>query len=109
MLFQTLFLLACLALLGALCIWGLTVHRLTLRIERRMPAVFEELRLRSRKGGRRLAVTSEIQKAMGGGGVPLPDAVLNDPVCAPLIAAEGRLRLAMLIAGGVAAMAFMGL
>ena len=103
-----LFLIACLALLGALGVWGVTVRRLVRRIETGHPAAFEELRARSRKGGRRLAVTSEIQLSLGGG-QPLPDPVLQDPACTPLIRAEGRLRLVMLVASVAAFAAFLAL
>ena len=105
---ETLFLLACLALLGALFVWGFTVRRLARRIETAHPDAFEELRGRSRKGGRRLAVTSEIQLSLGGGR-PLPDPVLQDPACTPLIRAEGRLRLVMLVASVAAFAAFLAL
>lgn len=105
--FQTVFLLACLVLLGALFVWGITVRRLARRIEDRWPAIFEELRERSRKGGRRLAVTSEIQKALGGGGVPLPEPVLREPGCAAMIRTEGRLRIVMLAASLAAFASFL--
>ncbi|MGG7565767.1 hypothetical protein ACQ5SO_06335 [Rhodovulum sp. DZ06] len=107
-LIQAVFLGACLVLLGALLVWGILVRRLASAIETRHPEEHEILRQRSRKGGRRLAVTSELQKSLAGG-LPLPDAILADPVCAPMIAREGRLRLVMLFSAGAAAAAFMAL
>ena len=103
---QTLFLIACLALLGFLGVWGIMVRRLVRRIETAHPQDFEILRARSRKGGRRLAVTSSVQQALTGGGETLPEAIRADPVCARMMVQEGRLRLMMLGAGLAAGVLF---
>lgn len=108
MIVQTLFVLACLVLLLAVLAWGFVVRRLVRRIEAAHPAAYRELRERSRKTGARLAVTSEVQAALGNG-LPLPEAVSMDPACIGLIRAEGRLRLTMLIAAGAAAAGFLAL
>lgn len=108
MLVQTLFLFACVSLLAALGFWGITVRRLTGRIETAHPQAFAALRGRSRKTGARLAVSSEVQAALGGG-LPLPDAVLADPACARMIRLEGRARIAMLVCGLAATGAFLAL
>jgi hypothetical protein len=104
---ETLFVVACIALLGFLGGWGITVRRLVRRIETAHPEDFEILRARSRKGGRRLAVTSAVQQALTGGGGTLPEAVRADPVCIVMMAREGRLRLMMLGAGLLAGVFFM--
>jgi hypothetical protein len=106
---QTLFVLSCVTLLGFLGGWGITVRQLVLRIKGAHPAAFEILRARSRKGGRRLAVTSSVQQALSSGGETLPPEVRADPVCIAMMAREARLRLGMLAAGLVAGGFFIAL
>jgi hypothetical protein len=96
---QSLFVLSCVALLGFLGAWGITVRRMVGRIEVAHPQAYEVLRARSRKGGRRLAVTSSVQHALSSGGDTLPAEVRADPVCIAMMATESRMRLAMLGAG----------
>ncbi|MFT4794446.1 MAG: hypothetical protein ACJAVR_003653 [Paracoccaceae bacterium] len=104
---QTLFVITCLALLGFLGGWGITVRRLVRQIEDAHPQDFEILRARSRKGGRRLAVTSAVQQALTGGGDTLPEAIRKDPACVALMVREGRLRLMMLGAGLLSGLFFL--
>jgi hypothetical protein len=103
---QTLFVIACLALMVLVGVWGFMVRRLVRRIEIAHPEDFEILRARSRKGGRRLAVTSAVQQALTGGGDTLPQAIRADPVCARMMVREGRLRLMMLGTGLLSGLLF---
>lgn len=104
---QSLFVISCIALMALVGVWGFTVRRLVRRIEAEHPQDFEILRARSRKGGRRLAVTSAVQQALTGGGDTLPEAIRADPVCAGIMVREGRLRLMMLGAGVLSFLLFL--
>ena len=105
---EWLFAAAVAGLLAVVAVWGVAVQRLTRRIETAHPDWAEALRGRSRKKAARLALSSEVQRALFAGEAP-PPAVLADPVCARWLRAEASARKAFvplaLVGFGVFALA----
>ena len=88
---QTLILLLGLALLVVLTLWGWTVRAMVLRIERAHPAHAQDLRMRAARKPARMAVASELQKALGGN-----EALPPDPDLAAQARRERRLRMTLI-------------
>ncbi|SFI89115.1 hypothetical protein [Albimonas pacifica] len=80
-----------LALLAALTAWGWTVRAMVLRIERAHPAFAEDLRMRAARKPARMAIASELQKALGQG-----EALPPDPALTAAAARERRLRTGLI-------------
>lgn len=90
---EWLFAAAVAGLLAVVAVWGVAVQRLTRRAETAHPDWYAALRARSRKKAARLAVSSELQRALFAGEA-LPAAVRADPVCARWLRAEAAARRA---------------
>lgn len=88
---ETLIALLGLALLAALTAWGWTVRAMVRRIERAHPVYAEELRMRAARKPARMAIASELQKALRE-----DEALPADPHLRVRAATEHRLRLALM-------------
>ncbi len=80
-----------LALLAVLTVWGWTVRAMVLRIERAHPVYADALRARAPRKPPRMALTSELQKALGAG-----EALPADPALQLRVATERRARQALI-------------
>ena len=80
-----------LALLAVLTVWGWTVRAMVRRIEQAHPAYAADLRQRAARKPARMAIASELQKALGA-----DEALPDDPALHARAGAERRLRLALI-------------